>query len=342
MKKLFFSLVVAIVATTATYAQSTMVATLNHEGTVTVFHGATGFSEALTAAKHGDEITLSAGRFTAVNISKAVTIRGAGFEEDTVSITFPTVIVNDFWIDIPDSVTQKLTFEGVYCNSTIHIKGTLRNAMFQKCRFNGVSNDGTATYPCGIYNLTFANCRANSLDFRNASTHIATQVNCINSVIGYPKNHGGSSDWMEFTNCVVYGDNTSVPYNSIFHNCILYKNGGIYSFVLDSSNCAYYCVGYSGSIDNIFKNINNSSNTVNADLTNGRNAKMFKSGSYYELTDDAKAKYVGGDGTEVGIYGGNLPWNPNVLAPTITKCEVANKTTSDGKLSVNIEVRAAE
>ena len=42
------------------------------------------------------------------------------------------------------------------------------------------------------------------------------------------------------------------------------------------------------------------------------------------------------------FYGGNLPYSMHILSPQITKCNVAAKTTSDGKLSVDIEVKAAE
>ena len=69
---------------------------------------------------------------------------------------------------------------------------------------------------------------------------------------------------------------------------------------------------------------------------------LFKPNTFYELTDEAKNTYVGSDGTEIGIYGGNLPYNTRILGPQITKCNVASKTTADGKLSVDIEVKAAE
>ena len=62
----------------------------------------------------------------------------------------------------------------------------------------------------------------------------------------------------------------------------------------------------------------------------------------FKLTDEAAAKYLGNDGTQVGIYGGNLPYDENPTIPQITKCNVASKSTADGKLSVDIEVKAAE
>ena len=75
--------------------------------------------------------------------------------------------------------------------------------------------------------------------------------------------------------------------------------------------------------------------------------KSYRAGDYtegetYELTDEAKAKFLGTDGTEVGMYGGVLPYTSTPSYPQITKMNVANKTTADGKLSVEIEVSAAE
>ena len=62
----------------------------------------------------------------------------------------------------------------------------------------------------------------------------------------------------------------------------------------------------------------------------------------YKLTDEAKAIMKGTDGTEVGIYGGSLPYDPTPTNPQISKFNVAAKTTADGKLSVDIEVKSAE
>ena len=75
--------------------------------------------------------------------------------------------------------------------------------------------------------------------------------------------------------------------------------------------------------------------------------KSYKGGRFsdtqkFELTDDAQKKYLGMDGTQVGIHGGMLPFSSTPSNPQITKCNVAAKSTADGKLSVDIEVKAAE
>ena len=48
------------------------------------------------------------------------------------------------------------------------------------------------------------------------------------------------------------------------------------------------------------------------------------------------------DGGEIGIYGGSLPYSAVPTNPQITKFNVASKTTADGKLSVDIEVKSGE
>ena len=76
---------------------------------------------------------------------------------------------------------------------------------------------------------------------------------------------------------------------------------------------------------------------------------MFKefTGTYadsqtFELSENAKTTLLGTDGSEIGMYGGPVPYTSQPSYPQITKMNVANKTTADGKLSVEIEVNSAE
>lgn len=176
MKKFFFSLLLLIASIGAINAQSSAMATLSHNGKITVFYGKGALSEAHSAAKPGDIISLSSGTFTATDITKAITLRGAGCEEDTVRNIIPTRIEGDFTINVTyttssntsnsegsgngslgfddvDSIanysistygvggitsqtTHRLTIEGIYCNDKIFIKGVLNNAAFIKNIFN--------------------------------------------------------------------------------------------------------------------------------------------------------------------------------------------------------------
>jgi len=322
MKKLFVSLV-AMVMATMSYAQSNLVATLSHNGEISVFHGAGSLGQAMDAADHGDIITLAGGRYNAANITKAITLRGAGMEEDVASGTYRTHIVGNFDINIPDSLDKHLTIEGIYHENTIRMCGILSNAMLQKCRFKEI----TYSFDYNTVSLlTCINCQiTNRIYFPRYTS--ATFINCV---VNFPYNSYGGN--MEFTNCVITGQIGSIN-NSAFANCLFRC-----TYSLNNTNSAVNCVGFS----DYYTPFENLAMSTNITLSAEEFSALFKEGTFWELTDEAKAEYVGLDGKEIGIYGGNLPWDVRILSPQITKCNVAAKTTADGKLSVDIEVKAAE
>lgn len=130
MKKFFLSMAVALAGATGALAQSSMLATLTHDGQVSTFYGATALRQAHEAAVSGDVVTLSSGTFVAADIKKALTIRGAGMGIDSVAQTEPTVLTGNFSINIPDTVTRRLTLEGIYHNQKITYTGTLKMRCF--------------------------------------------------------------------------------------------------------------------------------------------------------------------------------------------------------------------
>lgn len=313
-------------------------ATLNHQGSISTYYGATALGEAYKAAAHGDVITLSSGTFVATNISKAITVRGAGMGIDTTQVVEPTVISGDFTIDIADSVSNKLTLEGIYSNHTITYKN-LRNASFLKSRLKKITDYSSTTSILKDANII--HCRiADELRLANNSSAL-----CINSVIEDPHSYSSTTSNFEFVNCVIVVDydNLCEVKSSSFKNCLL-KTRLANGFV-DGSCTAYNCVGVNSS--SIFKYITNSTNRCVSSY-----ADVFKTyagstldkldNERFELTDVAKTTYLGMDGTQVGIYGGNLPFDATPSNPQITKCNVAAKSTADGKLSVDIQVKAAE
>lgn len=104
-----------------------------------------------------------------------------------------------------------------------------------------------------------------------------------------------------------------------------------------SSSTASGCV-YVGKLSKFFANCAPELNKSFPEDT-----PIFKEGTLtYELTEENQKNWIGTDGTQVGMHGGNLPFDPAVDAPVISKFNVASKTTADGKLSVDIEVKAAE
>lgn len=326
MKKfiVLFVAVMAMFATTAK-AQSSLLATLNHEGTISTFYGTYALIQAHAAAADGDVITLSSGTFQSVNITKAVTLRGAGMVLDAATQTEPTVLANEFSINIPDETTQRLTIEGIYTNQEVNIN-KLKNAMFLKDRFNVIF----AGYKSGqmATDLTFIHCKiAKHYYGANTTYNSASFQNCIVSGIdGYN---------YIFNNCIIGQDgNHILCFTSEYKNCvIIYQRS-------DSNSTTMYNNLYTGSHS---LDIPNKTNVrVDEDSEAIKNILVYSDDNDFKLTEEAKALIKGTDGTEVGIYGGNLPFDPTPTNPQISKFNVAAKTTADGKLSVDIEVKSAE
>ena len=328
MKKfiVFFMVLVAMCATEAK-AQSSLLATLNHEGAISTYYGATALQQAHEAAANGDVITLSSGTFLSVDITKAVTLRGAGMALDAATQTEPTVLANDFSITIDDEVTDRLTIEGIYSNQQINIK-KLKKAMFLKDRIRSISIPSDSDYGT---DLTFIHCRiTENYSGRNKSNNSAMFQNCIVSYI-YGYNYS-------FKNCLVRQNNANssftLCYNSEYKNCVLINPYGYNNSITMYNNL------YFGSTKI------NCPNNTNIQLANNderiKNLLTYSDDNDYKLTEDAKAIMKGTDGTEVGIYGGSLPYDPTPTNPQISKFNVAAKTTADGKLSVDIEVKSAE
>jgi len=299
-------------------AQSSLLATLNHEGTISTFYGSSALKEAYNAAANGDVITLSSGSFLGTDIKKAITLRGAGMQVDTVHHTEPTVISTEFTLDV-DTLSGRFTMEGIYTNQYVYIK-TLKNAMFLKCRFSYVSKETNSSL---TKDLNFIHCKiAGNLNLPSEGSAY------LNNCVVYAQSNDAT---FSFINCYV-----TTPYisNSEFKNCIIV---GISS---GSSSSTYY--------NNLFIRKSesahlNAPNNTNVELLTTDSQASYLDMTYnddndYKLTDELKALIKGTDGTEVGIYGGSLPYDPTPSNPQITKFNVASKSTADGKLSVDIEV----
>lgn len=345
MKKLFLSMV-ALVVTTMSYAQSTLVATLSHNGNIRAFYGASALQDAHEAAVDGDIITLSSGNFHAVDINKSLTIRGAGMDSNPATGTLPTIIDGDFtiWED-----SGSLTLEGIFHNrATVWCAND--NATFIKCRLYYVQKRLDYEY---MKNYNFINCRITGVLRVPYYSHIS----CTNSIINYPENHlwednlwGGHNNIgsFDFTNCIVCRGNFSGEcfYKATMRNCIYMENE--VKAPLDPSVVLYntVCVCANKNGIDLLANASNNTNTMVEGFSNIFATFSRFTGELpdeaYELTDEAKTTYLGIDGKQVGIYGGSLPFDPTVSGPQITRCNVANKSTADGKLSVDIEVKVNE
>lgn len=325
MKKFLISLVMLLnLSVAGLFAQNSLVATLSHGDNISMYYGNNALKDALNAAVNGDVISLSGGNFTCSNITKAVTIRGIGIDD-----SLPTVVTSQFDINIVENEPGKLSLEGISFIGKIITRGSKgSSAYFTKCRFEELVFE-RSPIKANITNckiLIFSNYESKSIQFLNSRIYKhglndgTSLVNCVIKVA-----YGNNPTGVQAINTVFFADNYD-HYGSTNAN-----------FQLSSSNTVINCVAVN--LPKLFAglpvNIENKTSSIEDFFKNYDDGK-------FELTDEAKTKFLGTDSTEVGWYGGVLPYTSIPSYPRITKMNVANKSTADGKLSVEIEVSAAK
>jgi hypothetical protein len=340
MKK-FFTLALALVCATVLRAQGSLIATLSHEGEISVFYGVYALIEAHAAATNGDIITLSEGEFASVDLTKGLTIRGAGMRNTETSGM--TVLQNSFNIDIPDEA-GKLTLEGIYHNQHI-VFVNANNPVFLKCRLNHI-------YPydnlSSLHNGQFIHCliRGSLSLWENSS------ATCTNSFIWHPSAPRG---FFSFQNCIIRSWGETVPsgnastsnprfsdlHKSMFANCILCGSNTQQDELpveTVASNCIYIGQWEKGAFAQIANPTNVLAGTIMEDVFKSY-WDVWDETEDFELTQQAQEKYLGTDGKQVGLYGGELPFSTTPTGLQVINIDVPDKSTSEGLLNVSIQVK---
>lgn len=305
-------------------------ATLNHEGTISTFYGTVALRQAHAAAASGDVITLSSGTFLSTDITKAVTIRGAGMDVTKVNdiVNEPTILSGDFNIKIPAEDTGRLTLEGIYHNGGIWFsEGQVKNALFLKSKFYTINQSGSAK----VQDLTILNCRISR--YIGVGSNNSAQL--LNSVLGV-FNEG----YMSFSHCIILDAWNMSNGSNEYKNCIICVTNN--SSMIPLSSSAYNNLFLTDNYE-LLKKVPNQTNII-VPKNDERFAylKGYDDSKDYKLTDQNRDVLKATDGGEIGIYGGSLPYSAIPTNPQITKFNVASKTTADGKLSVDIEVKSGE
>lgn len=324
-----FVLLLNVMGTKNALAQN-QIATLKHNDSISVFYGINSLVDAHSAAATGDVITLSEGSFNSCNITKAITLRGAGCRVDTVANTIGTIVPGDFQLNVPTNDSGFLTIEGILFTGTITYY-TLLTPKFIKCGFYNIdANSSGAIY---MTNAQFINCLIRALDYNKANNTVF-----VNSVI---------CD----ANCRHYQSNSGETYyNSIVRFTYYMNNASAYNSIIISGRSSYYpysssiffnCIGIkNGSTQDFFQYQNNSTNLLLDSYSDVFDTwrGTFSFEENFVLNDSVASAFLGNDGTEVGIYGGGVPYDPRPSYMVVKRYNVANKSTHDGKLSVDIEL----
>lgn len=342
MKKIFFTLV-AIMTATLSFAQNTSCANLYHEGNVSTYYGSGALVSAVAAAVDGDIVTLSTGSFNGATIDKNITVRGAGWDKTDAAIT---------------SITSPAYFEGIRFSQTLKPAGSGK-LEFMKCYFSQeVSNENWTDGAMNFYSSHsnyYLTCRStckvaciNSIINRVSVWDENTSFNCINCVVVFQRigfqyestSYGyywySSENSNANNNSYYYSTPGKMQYSS-FENCILYCLSG-YSNYRSSEKIFPSTVIATNNLSNcaIFQNPDD--NMVLDEAFTG----VFTNGWASPLTAEAQASYTGSDGTQVGVYGGMLPFTNITNVPQITSMTVDRKVAVGNTLGVDIKLNDAE
>ena len=342
MKKTLL-LAFALILSAATFAQQQL-ATLNKNGVITVYYGQSALQQAHNAAENGDIITLSPGTFNAENITKAVTIRGAGMFPDTAAKTEATILVNDYYIDIPENQDYSLYMEGIYNNSGTVVIRKAYNAQFVKTYFmtiNHYYNDNGWKYGTEM-NSTYINCIIRNFKHDNNDYNTtAHNTRFVNSAILALSSLGNP----QIINCVANLNNSTTSLNrASIENSILYCNDYTPS---SSSNIdanyitSYYSIGINTYNNSVYYKSTPANNHLMNSSSYGNVFESFSgssSATSFKLKESVATTFLDENGGQIGMYGGQMPFDPKVRNPLIGKVTVAPTTTSDGKLEVDIQL----
>lgn len=325
-------LVVFLVSGANVYAQD-QYALLTHKGETTVFRGPDALIDAADRADEGDVITLSEGQFKGTVITRNITLRGAGMGingEKSTLLTYNSNINGTYEyyslkIESPDD--GGVLVENLACGrSGINIKEGNRVDLVRcksQLRFDADENH--------VKEMRIINCVIeNGIDSSTESNMpLVTGSVIIGKVYGIKADH-----------CVIMGENGSTAN----------VNGSTLSnSVVGCTATAHECVWINCVLlvpempthEMIAAQFNEELGAVsqtNKVFVSGE-IEAFKEGpGLYELTDANASSWLCEDGTQVGIYGGSLPFGTLSNILTIKSLKVAEKTDTEGMLKLEVEI----
>lgn len=277
-------------------------------------------SDALNNVLTGDTIYLGTGQYDGFTLKALCYVRGNGPD---------TYINGDVTIDITGAPTPtEAVLQGLNINGNLNINKTINNLYIKHCQF--LQNNFQAILP----NCVIDRCYITNGFIINS---FVNQMTVKHSKIKWLQGGSATNNGCTFINCNIYNRERS-GYNELkisgtFVNCLIH----LYEY------CSY---GRSNIYDSQFDGclIYNRDNAYYKDaLTNiSDNCTIFTTG---ELLDDnceiiSKnydiAKYLGNNGSFIGIYDSYCPFTLTPRVPKATKESITIDTGNKLKVSISI------
>ncbi|MBR3100256.1 MAG: hypothetical protein IKH19_00700 [Muribaculaceae bacterium] len=339
MKKILLSLLAfaSFAAVQAQVENEMRTATLLHEGQTTVFSGVDALILAHNAAADTlDVITLSSGGFNPIDITKSITLRGAGFEGDSTKGILPTTIYGDLRI-VPgeNNKVNGIVIEGLRFNS-LTIAGNsntpeeqqIHDMLVSKCYLN---SSFYANSKC--HNVILRQCyvqnevtTVHSYYYDNMNIDNLQLFNCNLGSLSRILNSPDNPSTVLADHCIV----RSAPYGFIFTNCVINGQVGDGSWAVNN-----VLLGQNGLNERADGHDNYFGKGVADVLADGSTSlEYFVNGVPHSL--EVNEEFLGADGTPVGVFGGDYKWNPIPMRPRIIEFKT-NVTDDNKKLHVTLK-----
>ncbi|MCX7743925.1 MAG: hypothetical protein N2167_05095 [Flavobacteriales bacterium] len=333
--KISFSLVIILIASIVT-AQRRVA--LHHQGTVQIFSSPNAFQEAYNAASNGDTIYLPGGQYNSLSISKKLYIYGAGYHIDSTSATNYTILTNDFYFyDGADGTV----IEGVYLNGSfrVYYNNKVDSLRIRRNYISGVIHfDGDFN---ALETLKSTGAEISENIVHTISANYATNIHIHHNIfrrLVYIKENGWihHNIWIES----IYHSTADV-FNSLFENNYIAHGWWGLSVANNTFIKNAFELDPTSDLNNIWigNYLNVSATSLFVNPSTPYNFSQFPLANFHL---NNPASYLGTDGTEIGLFGGNKPFKQGGLPnnPHIRYKNIAPQTDSNGNLSIDIKVGA--
>lgn len=328
MKKIIFSLCVALLMTISSSAQQISVVSPN--GTTTVFRT---LQESIEGADPGSVIYLPGGEFSIsdeVKITKKLTIIGIGYYVNNGNADGITIINGNLWFNEGSSGSAVM---GCYISGNVNIgeDAAVYDFTIEHCNFNSlqVKNSGcTGTF-------------INQNYVRSESNFGNSEVTIKNNIINKMSNVASG---VITNNVCCHSCGGAARYNQYYRSLDNVNNSTIVGNIFRGGDLAWFSYFYSGNSCTFSKNLLMGSQVgddpvlINAsanDIFVNANGWSISPTSDFHFKDDYK-QYE----NQVGIYAGTGFNNQVTSVPYIIFKDVPTETDAQGMLKVRIRVKA--
>lgn len=324
MKRIIFA-ICTILCANVLFAQEQL-ATLKHNGNISVYYGANAFVEAYNAASNGDIIILSDGTFNAplsgsdpAPITKGITLRGNGAQPDSVRGTQGTYFLTQIKVqNLGDSASfeaEGIFFQDFQVSSSYDIK--LTNCCVQNINAGG----------CGLQARNCIIKGGNS--YSGGNTHPHNFTNCVLGPI-YTGYNPSLPKYSILTNCIIKSGDNGSSSSSLLNNCIIIACNSSHRTMGQTCNNSILCGWANLPNNNVAMEV--------SDVFETWNGETFSfDPNTYKLKANVANSVLGNDGTQVGIFGGDFPFSFTPSYSVIKRLDVPNRTDENGMLNIDVE-----